>query len=322
MLRSLVALLCALAAVPALGQAAGTHRLGLLSPASSSAMAARVAAIKQGLADLGYREGRNYTIEYRWAEGNDTRLVDLAHELVRTNVALILVHGVQAAQVARQATQKIPIVCFACGDVIATRLVDSLSRPGGNITGVTSANPATAGKRLELLKELIPGLTRVAVLWNSRNPVSVPELKETEVAARVLGLTVHSIGVRDPAEYAGAFSAMARERAQGLVIISDATFHGRPKELADLAQAHSIPAIAWAGELANAGILLGYGPDGIAQARRSANFVDKILKGAKPGELPMEQPLKFEFRVNLRTAAALKLSVPQSMIFRADQVIE
>src|SRR5688572_137202 len=199
-IRSVAAAICVLA-VPLAADAqpaAGVHRVGLLSPASPPSMAARVDALKQGLADLGYREGRNLTIEYRWADGKDERLPALASELAKMKLALILVHGVQAAQIARRANNTIPIVCFVCGDVVGTGLVSSLSRPGGNITGVTSINPATSGKRLELLKEAVPGLTRVALLWNSRNPVSVPEVKETEAAARALGLQIQSIGVSDP----------------------------------------------------------------------------------------------------------------------------
>lgn len=302
--------------------AAGMHRVGLLSPASLPSMAARVDALKQGLAELGYREGRNLTIEYRWAEGNDDRLPGLAAELVKLNVALVLIHGVQAAQIQRKASPTIPIVCFLCGDVVGTGLVQSLSRPGGNITGVTSINPATSGKRLELLKEVVPRLTRVALLWNSRNPVSIPEVNETEAAARTLGLQLLSIGVADPGEYKNAFSAMTRERAQGLLIISDATFQGRRKELAQLAQAHAMPAIAWVGEFAAEGLLMGYGHDGIAQARRVGSFVDKILKGAKAGEIPMEQPVKFNFVLNLKTASALRLTIPPSVIARADTLIQ
>lgn len=323
LVRWLTAALCMLTVpVAAHAQSGGMHRLGLLSPASPASLSGRVQALKLGLADFGYREGRDYSIEYRWAQGKDDRLPGMAAELAEAKVTLILIHGVQAAQAARRVSNTIPIVCFVCGDVIGTGLVKSLSRPGGNITGVTSANPATTGKRLELLKEVVPGLARVALLWNSRNPVSIPEVKETEDAARVLGLRVQSIGIADPSEYQNAFSAMKREGAQGLVIISDATFYGRRKELAELAQSHSLPAIAWAGELATEGILLGYGPDGLAQARRSAHFVDKILKGAKPGEIPMEQPLKYELRVNLKTARALSLTISQAVIMRADEVIQ
>ena len=321
---SLVAAICVLL-VPLAADAqpaAGVHRVGFLSPATPSAMAARLDAFRQGLRELGYREGQNLTIEYRWAEGNDDRLPGLAAELAKLKVAMILIHGVQAGQEARRVSGTTPIVCFTCGDVLSTGLVQSLARPGGNITGLTSINPATSGKRLELLKEAVPGLTRVALLWNSRNPVSVPEVKETEAAARALRLQLQSIGVSDSGDYKSAFAAMARERAQGLVILSDATFFGRRKEIAGLAQAHLIPAVAWDGELATAGVLMGYGPDALALSRRAASFVDKILKGAKPGEIPMEQPTKFELVLNLKTARALRLTIPQSMILRADQVIQ
>lgn len=322
-LQWLVAALCVLALpLAADAQTAKVHKIGLLSPASPPGLASRLNAMKQGLADFGYREGRDYTIEYRWAEGKDDRLAGMAAELVEKKVDVIAIHGVQAAQAARQVSATMPIVCFVCGDVVGTGLVASLSRPGGNITGVTSANPATTGKRLELLKEVIPDLARVALLWNSRNPVSIPEVRETEEAARALGLRLQSIGVSDPTQYKDAFSSMTKERAQALVIISDATFYGRRKELALLAQSHSIPAIAWAGELASEGILLGYGPDGLAQARRSAHFIDKVLKGVKPSDIPMEQPLKFELRVNLKTARALQISIPQSIVMRADEVIQ
>lgn len=317
------AILALLAPLAAHAQPApGNHRVGFLSPASPPSMAARLDAFRQGLAELGYREGKNLTIEYRWAQGNDDRLPVLAAELVKLRVSLVLIHGVQSAQMLRKASPTLPMVCVLCGDVVGTGLVPSLARPGGNITGVTSINPATGGKRLELLKEVVPGLTRVALLWNARNPVSIPEVKESEAAARALGLQLRSIGVSDPAEYKDAFATMARERMQGLVVISDATFYGRRKEIAALAQAHQIPAIAWAGELAAEGLLLGYGPDGLALARRSASFVDKILKGAPAGEIPMEQPTKFEFVLNLKTARALKLTIPQSLIARADEVIQ
>src|SRR5687767_8889945 len=287
-MRRIAAAICVLLIPLGAGaQPAGVHRVGLLSPASSPSMAARVDALKQGLADLGYREGRNLTIEYRWADGNDDRLPGLAAELVKLKVALVLIHGVQAAQIQRKASATIPIVCFLCGDVVGTGLVQSLARPGGNITGLTSINPATSGKRLELLKEVVPGLGRVALMWNSRNPVSVPEVKESEAAAKALGLQVTSIGVSDPAAYKDAFAAMSKERVQGLVIISDATFYGRRKQIAELARAHAIPAVAWVGEFAAEGLLMGYGPDGLAQIRRAGFFVDKILKGAKAGDIPM-----------------------------------
>lgn len=322
-LRRLAAAICALlVSLAATAQPAGVHRVGFLSPASSQAMGARLDALRQGLADLGYREGRNLTIEYRWGEGNDDRLPGLAAELAKSNVALVLIHGVQSAKLVRKASPGVPIVCFLCGDVVATGLVQSLSRPGGNITGLTSINPATTGKRLELLKEVVPGLSRVALMWNARNPVSVPEVRESEAAAKALGLQLNSIGVSDPAAYKDAFAAMAKERVQGLVIISDATFYGRRKQIAELAQAHAIPAVAWVGEFAAEGLLMGYGPDGLAQIRRAGFFVDKILKGAKAGEIPMEQPTKFQLILNLKTARALRVTIPPAVIARADTLIQ
>jgi putative tryptophan/tyrosine transport system substrate-binding protein len=298
------------------------HRLGLLSPASPSSFATRLEAFRQGLRDLGYREGQNFSIEYRWAEGNDERLSALAAELLNLKVAIILIHGVQAAQAVRKLSETVPMVCVNCGEVVSTGLVKSLARPGINLTGVTSINPATVGKRLELLKELVPGITRVALIWNSRNPVSIPEVKESEAAARLLGIQVQSLGVSSSGDLRGAFSAMSKENAQGLVIVSDATFFAWRKEFAELALTHRIPTVAWAPEFVVAGLLVGYGPDATAMARRAASFADKILRGANPAELPMEQPTTFEFVLNQKTAGTIGLTVPQSLLFRATRVIE
>lgn len=313
----------AIAPVPLAAQPASVHRLGFLSPASPASFASRLEALQQGLRDLGYHEGKNLSIEYRWAQGNDNDVPALATDLLKRKVAIILIHGVQAAETVRKVGgTAIPMVCVNCGDVIGTGLVASLVRPGGTITGVTSMNPATSGKRLELLKEIAPGVSRIALLWNSRNPVSQPEVRETEAAARLLGLQVQSLGVSEAAQLKTAFSAMAAERAQAVVVLSDATFFAWRKEIAALAQAARIPSVAWAGELASAGVLFGYGPDGPAMARRAATFVDKILKGANPRELPMEQPTTFELVLNLKTARALNLVIPPSILLRASRVIE
>ena len=303
-------------------QSAKIHRIGFLSPASPSSLAPRVEAFRQGLRELGYRENQNIIIEYRWGEGTDQRLTGLAAELARLNVGILMVHGVLAAQAARKASNRIPIVCFACGDVIGTGLVGSLARPDGNITGITVIAPEVSGKRLQLLREAVPGLIRVAVLWNSGNPVSIPELKETEMAARSLGLQIQSLGVANADGFQSAFSSMATARAEALIVLSDAMFFGRRKQIADLAATHRLPAISWTGEFARAGSLMGYGPDVYAIARRAAYYVDRILKGAKPADLPIEQPTKFEFVVNLKTARALGLTIPQSLMLRADDVIQ
>lgn len=306
----------------ALAQPTGAPGIGFLSPASAASMAPRVEALRRGLRELSYRENQDLVIHFRWAEGKEERLADLAAELLRLKPKLVMVHGVNAAKAVQRASSSIPIVCFACGDVLGTRLVASLSRPGGNITGISVMQPEVSGKRLELLKDLVPGLNRVAVLLNSTNPVAVPELRETEQAARSLGLQIQTFGVADASELQSAFSAMARAHAQALIVLSDAMFFGRRQQISQLAAAHKLPAISWSGEFARAGSLIGYGPDVLAIAHRSAYYVDRILRGAKPAELPIEQPSQFELVVNLRTAKALRIAIPQVVLMRADRVVE
>jgi putative tryptophan/tyrosine transport system substrate-binding protein len=205
---------------------------------------------------------------------------------------------------------------------VSTGVIKSLARPGGNITGVTLIHPETSAKRLELLKEIVPGLTRLALLYNSKNPVAKPELESTQAAANLMRLQLQSVGLNDPSELESAFSSMSRERADALIVLSDAMFLGRRKQIADLAAVNRLPAIFWTGEYAKVGGLIGYGPDGLALARRAAGHVYKILKGAKAGDLPVEQPTKFELVVNVRAARELELTVPQSILLRADEVIE
>jgi putative ABC transport system substrate-binding protein len=296
-------------------------RIGVLSPATPTALASRIDAFRQALAAQGYREGQNLRIDYRWGEGQDERLATLAGELAQLDVDVLVVHGVQAALAASGTGRVIPTVCLVCGELLGTGLVDSLAKPGGNLTGMTSINPTTSGKRLALLREAVRGLKKVALMWNPRNPVAIPEVKETEAAARSLGIGVQSLAVADASAFENAFAAMAKEGVQGLVLISDATFVGRRKEIAALAVKHRIPAIAWTAELAVAGLLMSYGPDPVAMSQRAADFVVRILKGAKPADLPVEQPTKFEFLVNLKTASALGLTLPQSLRLRADQTI-
>jgi putative tryptophan/tyrosine transport system substrate-binding protein len=298
------------------------RRIGLVSPSSSSAMALRVEAFRQGLREFGYIEGQNITIEYRWGEGQDDRLANLVSQLVALNVDILATHGVLATTVARNASAKIPIVCFDCGDLVSTGVVESLARPGGNITGVTLMHPETSGKRLELLKEIVPRLTRVAILYNSGNPVSQPELESTQAAGHLLRLQLQSIGVKDPSELESAFSSMNSERADALIVLSDAMFLGRRKQIADLAATNRMPAIFWTGDYPKVGGLIGYGPDGLALARRAASYANKILKGTKPGDLPIEQPTKFELVINLNTAKALGLNIPVALQQRADELIE
>jgi putative ABC transport system substrate-binding protein len=285
-------------------------------------MASRVEALKNGLRDLGYIEGQNITMEYRWGDGKDERVPGLVSDLMNLKVDMFLTHGVLATRAARDASATIPIVCFDCGDLVATSLVESLSRPGGNITGVTLIHPETSGKRLELLKEMIPGLARVAVLYNSGNPVAEPELRSTQDAARMLRLDLQSVGVKGPSAIEDAVTSMTRERADALIVLSDAAFLGRRRQIAELVATNRLPTIFWTGEYAKAGGLVGYGPDGVAIARRAASYVDKILKGTKPRDLPIEQPTKFELIFNLKAAHALGLTIPPALLARADEAIE
>jgi putative ABC transport system substrate-binding protein len=298
------------------------YRIGLVSPGSASSMASRVEALKNGLRDLGYIEGQNITMEYRWGDGKDERVPGLVSDLMNLKVDMFLTHGVLATRAARDASATIPIVCFDCGDLVATSLVESLSRPGGNITGVTLIHPETSGKRLELLKEMIPGLARVAVLYNSGNPVAEPELRSTQDAARMLRLDLQSVGVKGPSAIEDAVTSMTRERADALIVLSDAAFLGRRRQIAELVATNRLPTIFWTGEYAKAGGLVGYGPDGVAIARRAASYVDKILKGTKPRDLPIEQPTKFELIFNLKAAHALGLTIPPALLARADEAIE
>jgi putative ABC transport system substrate-binding protein len=301
---------------------ARTYHIGLLSPASSASMESRIARFRQGLSQLGYVEGENTTVEYRWAEGIEKRLFDFAEELVRLDVDVIVAHGVLATQAAQRASKTIPIVCFGCGDVLSVGLVSSLARPGGNVTGLTVLAPEVSGKRVELMKEVVPGLKRLAVLWNPDNPVSQPEMKEAEAAARSGGLQIQSVDVTRLSDLQLAFDKMKAEHAQALMILSDAMLYGNRKQLSDRAAANYLPTISYTGEFAKSGSLMGYGPDLNVITGRAAIYVDKILKGAKPNDLPIEQPTKFELVINMNTARALGLTVPPQIIARADEVIE
>jgi putative ABC transport system substrate-binding protein len=303
-------------------QQATGYQIGFISSASSSAMAVRDGAFRQELRALGYVVGKNITIEYRWADGKNERLPDFAAELVNLKLDIIVTHGVVATRAVKQASTTIPIVIAAADDPVAAGLVQSLARPGGNITGLTIITPDLTGKRLELLKEILPGRIRVAVLWNPVNPVAEPELRKTEAAARSLGLQLQPLGVRDPSEFASAFSSMKTERAGALFILGDAMFFGQRKEIVTLAASNRLPLFAHLQEFADAGALMTYGPNVVDVHRRAAHFVDKILKGARPGDLPVEQPTKFELIINLKTAKALGLTIPPSLLARADEVIE
>ena len=318
----LATLALATLAAPAAAAAQKVPRIGFLASISANSAPARVEAFRLGLRELGWVEGQSVTIEWRWAEGRDDRLLGLAEELVRLKVDVIVTVGATTTHTARRATAAIPIVFASAGDAVAAGLVASLARPGGNVTGLTVIAPDLSGKRLEMLREVVPRFTRLAVLSNPTNPVSVPELKETQVAARSLGLQIQSLEVAGPGGFASAFSAMTRERAGALIVLSDAMFLGRNAQIVGHATKSRLPAIFWTREFPEAGGLMSYGPNTAALWRRAATYADKILKGAKPADLPVQQPTRFELVLNMKTAKALGIKFPQSILIRAEQVIE
>ncbi len=283
-------------------------------------------AFRQGLRDLGYVEGRNVVIEYRDAEGKFERLPALAAELVALKVDVIVVAGgTLVALAAKQATRTLPIVFTPAADPVESGLVTSLARPGGNVTGLSILAPELVGKCLEQLKQAVPRVSRVAVLWQ---PGGVPErtekdmLKGAEVAARALGVRPQFIEARGPDDFDRAFSDMTKARAGALTVLGSTMFGNERRRLVDLAAKNRLPAVYPWREFVDAGGLMAYGPNLADLYRRAATYVDKILKGAKPGDLPVEQPTKFELIINLKTARALGLTIPQSLLLRADEIIQ
>jgi putative tryptophan/tyrosine transport system substrate-binding protein len=279
-------------------------------------------AFQEGLRELGYVEGKNIAIEWRDAAGSYDRLVGLAAELVRLKVDVIVTESTVATRAAKQATTATPIVMTNIADPVGSGLVTSLARPGGNITGLTVMSPELAAKRLELLKEAVSKVARVAVLWNPGTPFSKTMLNEVEGAAPSLRLRLQSIAVRGPDELEHAFSTATRGRADALFVIDDPMFGAARMRLLDLGARSRLPATYGTRVYVNAGGLMSYGPNWADLFRRAAGFVDKILKGAKPADLPVEQPVRFELVINLKTAKALGLTIPQSVLLRADEVIK
>jgi len=301
-------------------QASRVYRIGLLT--THSAQATRVEPLRAGLRDLGYVEGQNIVIEYRWAEGKYDRFPDLAAELVRLKVDIIVTGGTPSTQAAMQATKTIPIVMVGTGDPLRTGLIASLARPGGNVTGLTQLGAEVAGKRLQILKDTVPNVSRVAFLRNRASPAHVPYFNELQAAARGLRLTLQSVEVQEPYEFERAFAAMMRERPDALIVTADAIHQLRQAWIVEFAAKRRLPALYQLKEYVEAGGLMSYGASITDNYRRAATYVDKILKGAKPSDLPVEQPTKFELVINLKTAKALGLTIPQTLLLRADQVIE
>ncbi len=281
-------------------------------------------AFLDGLRQHGYVEGENVAIEFRTAEGKYDRLPDLAAELVGLNVEVLFVVTCGAPlDAARRATQTIPIVVGACtDDMVAAGIVKSLARPGGNVTGLQKLNPELSAKRLELLKAVVPSASRVAVLWDPGYSNFGADWSALRAAANTLGVTLHPVEVHGPAEYQAAFATMASNQDAALLTFSDSMTYVHGRRLAEVAGGNHLPAMYAYQEIPNAGGLMSYGPNIPEMFRRSTTFIDKILKGAKPGDLPIEQPTHFEFVINLKTAKALGITVPQSVLMRADKVIE
>ncbi|MBI3527055.1 MAG: ABC transporter substrate-binding protein [Betaproteobacteria bacterium] len=278
-------------------------------------------AFRQGLLDAGYAEGRDVVIEWRSANGDYNRLPQLAADLVQSRVDVIVVGSTAAAQVAKRATSTIPIVLAIVADPIARGLVASFAHPDGNITGLSAMTEDLSAKRLQLLKEAIPRVARVAVLWNPDAPWHAKVIEQLKAAAPSLSIKLNFVPARTPEEFDAAFSAMRQAHAQALYVIEDAFFFGNRMTLLKLASKARLPIIYWVKEFAEGGGLMSYGASYGDLMRRSAGYVDKILKGAKPGDLPIEQPTKFELVVNLKTAKALGITIPQSILVRADEVI-
>ena len=270
---------------------------------------------------LGYVEGKNIVFEYRSADDKLDRLAALAEELVRLKVDVLLASTTPAALAAKNATRTIPIVFYGGFDPVALGLVDSLARPGGNVTGFTSIAVVLAGKRLELLKETVPKLSRVAVLWDPQNPGSAQQWKESQLPARELGLQLHSIEVSSADKFEAAFKEATRARSTALALLASPFFYSNQKQLADFATKNRLPAIYPRGEFVANGGLISYGADQAESIKRVTSMVDKILKGTKPADIPVEQPIKFELIINLKAAKQIGLTIPPNVLVRADRVI-
>jgi ABC-type uncharacterized transport system substrate-binding protein len=279
-------------------------------------------AFVQGLGELGYVEGQNLILEYRWSAGNVDRLRENAAEVVRLGVDVMVTGGPLATRAAKDMTSTIPIVMARDFDPVADGFVASLGRPGGNITGVSALTRELSQKRLELLKDTVPGLARVALLWNPVEVSAARQLRDTEEAARVLGLQVHALEVREPDDFEGAFTAARTGRAEGLIILADPVTLFHRARLVDLAAQSRLPAMYWERVFAEAGGLMSYAASDRDMHRRAAYYVDRILKGANPADLPVEQPTKFELVINLKTAKALEITMPPSLLLLADEVIQ
>ena len=323
--RAFVTGLGAVLAVPlaAEAQRAGKMwRIGLLDYASDPASSSRWTALRDRLRELGYVEGQNVAFESRWSDAQKDRLPGLARELVNAKVDIIVTAGSESAAAAKRATGSVPIVMATGGDVVGSGIVASLARPGGNVTGVISLTSELGGKRLELLQQLIPRVSRVAILRDPDNRGTRAFVSDAERAAKSLGINLQVVSVHGHKDLDGAFLAMKRAHIDAVMFAENTAFIAYRQDVGDLAVMHRLPMMAPAKEYAVAGVLVSYGTDYLDLFHRAAAYVDKIFKGSKPGDMPIEQPTKFELTINLKTAKALGLTLPPSLLLRADQVIE
>jgi putative tryptophan/tyrosine transport system substrate-binding protein len=317
---AILALCLTLLALPGRAQAP-IPRIGFLGNTNAALEANLVGPFRDGLRDLGYIEGKNIAIEYRWAEGDYARFPGLISELIAAKVDIIVTAGTPATLALKKATTSIPVVMIAVGDPVGTGIVSSLRLPGGNITGLTSISPELDGKRLELLREVIPGMSHIAVLWNSSSPLQVLAEKQTRAAADALGMKMLSLGVRSGKEIEEAFGLILKQHPQALLVLADRLFLQHRERIMQFALEHRLPGVHAYRELVGAGGLMSFGPSYAGMHRRAAIFVDRILRGAKPGELPVERPASFELVINLQTVRTLGLTIPQSVLLRATEIL-
>jgi putative tryptophan/tyrosine transport system substrate-binding protein len=297
-------------------------RLGFIVSGSPTSDSYRVEAFRQGLRDAGYLEGQHILVEYRYAEGKPERFADLAAELVRLKLDIIVTGGNGVTRAVRDATRTIPIVVGSAGDLVKAGLVSSLARPGGNITGSTEIAPEVSGKRLELLREVVPRASRVAVVWYPLLGLTDQEdVREIETVGRPLGLKVQTVELREAGEFENAFAAASRQQANAVIIVAGSFTLFHRKKILELAAKNRLPSMCEQPIWADDGCLVSYGPDVLHNWKRAAVFIDKILKGAKPSELPVEQPTKFQFVINLKTAKQIGVTIPPNVLARADKVI-
>ena len=296
-------------------------RIGFLGSATAVSSSQSVKALREGLNALGYVEGKNITMEFRWAEGKYERQQELVEDLICLNVDVLVTYGTPGTQAAKRATTNVPIVMAISGDAVATGIGTNLRQPDANVTGSTFFLPELNAKRLELLKEVLPHVTHVGALSNPANPVSTPIISAMTAAAPPLKLEVEAFKVHGPTDFVGAFEAAAKSRVNAVAVTEDGEFAASFKTIAALAVGNKLPSIG-SKEYAEAGGLIGYGVNILSLYRRAAYFIDKILKGSKPADLPIEQPTRFDFVINLKTAKALGITIPATLLMRADEVIE